>query len=209
MKFLRTPIENRLLDILNELISDVKIVKAKNDAKSYRNKTILKDKINIVQNKLNKFRALRRPTKVYTDTKVAITAENIKYERKITALIENFVDETRYFIKMSKKDIKKGRLTVENLQKILTYLGDKTWTSIDYPDTINKVQNGQSVGLAFVTYKQVKKGKLPNSNIYIYGSPNAKGEYVDVQKENVSFYEAKKNITVISLKKFLKLIEGF
>jgi hypothetical protein len=206
MKFVRTPIERKLLAILKELEHDFKIVKSKSDARSHRNKVILKAKIKIVQNALNKYRQLRRPTKSFVmNYNLPETKEVRSYMRKIDKLIRTFsIDDTKhYFIKMSKKDIKKGRLNVDTLKNIIKYLGDETWVEIDYPDTISQIKNGSSKGIAFTTYEDLDKKKLPNSNIY-HSFSDASGEYTDVPSENVDFYKKNKDITTISLKKFLK-----
>jgi hypothetical protein len=207
-KFIRTPLERKLLDMLKEINADITFVKTKNDAQSHRNKMILKSKAKIVQNELNKFRRTRK-VKVAADASYPLTTVNMKYFRKIQSLIQNFSldDEVYYFIKMSKKDIKKGRLTVKNLKKVLTYLGDNTWFNEDFPDTINKIRNQESCGIDFTTYKSLNKKTLPDNYISISNIIHtSKGEYVDVPEVNVEFYEYEKDITVISLKKFLKLI---
>jgi hypothetical protein len=212
MKLKRSKVEVKLLKILNELINDIKIVKQKSDPKSHKNKMSLKSKIKILQNELNKYRMEKEFIKTYLKHSYPQTTENIKYQRKIENLIKKIEMKLKkedkikkVFIKMTKKDIKKNRLTVEILEKIIDYTGDKTWDREDMEDTINKIKKLGYVGIGYTHYKDIENN-LNNKSIYIDGS-NKKGEYLDVPKENLSFYLSNKKIKTYSLKKFLKKID--
>ena len=88
MKFKREDLEIKLLNMLKELESDIRIVKQKSDPISHKNKMLLKAKVKIIQNELNKFRKSRRLKKKYTKNKFPLTTENIKFERKILTFVK-------------------------------------------------------------------------------------------------------------------------
>ena len=206
MKFTRTPSERKLLSMLKELETDNKIVKRKHDSKSHRNVHLIKQKIHLVQNALNSFRRTRMPQKTFVDIPVPNTPENRSFQRKIIFAIENsnIDNEPKYFIKMSKKDVKKGRLTPLVLKSILTYIGDKTWTSIDFDDTVEQVLSGTSKGIAYIPYKSYRKGKLPDDSLFL-SMNGVKGEYSDISKKNIS-WATKKMDKVFTLKEFISFI---
>jgi len=109
------------------------------------------------------------------------------------------------FIKFSKKDIKKERLTSDNLEKITKFVGDYTWDKGDFFDTISSFEKGIIKGIAYTRYKDIKEDRLPRYPLYIT-EHNKKGEYIDVLPENVEFYETNNKIETVSLKEILSRI---
>ena len=89
MKFKRTELESELLDIRQELIDDVRIVKKKSDAKSHRNKYVIAQKINIIDDILHELRCKRTETCNYRGYISKLTSpELIKYFNKIFDLAQ-------------------------------------------------------------------------------------------------------------------------
>ena len=95
MKFEREVLEVKLLNMLKELESDVRIVKQKSDPISHKNKMLLKAKVKIIQNELNKFRKSRRLQKKYKINKFPLTTENMKFERRISTFVKTEIKKAQ------------------------------------------------------------------------------------------------------------------
>jgi hypothetical protein len=201
----RTIVETKLLTQVNELIKDVQGLKQRSDAKSHQNKHIVKQKIKIIQNKLASLRKERCSTYEPKYATVNLNSVEVRaFNRKIERFVENYPTIERFFIKISKKDIAKNRLNIDVLKSIIEKLGDTTWYGVDFPDTINRLANGKSKGLAFISYDKLSKEPLPK-NTYI-SNQGTDGEYIDVKKKNVQYFEQDPFITTITLKEFLKTL---
>jgi len=204
MKHNRTHYEQILLEMQKEFISDVKKVKKQHTAKDHRNREELKWKINIIQNLRNSLRDLRNSSYSMETIEVPLNKITLKFQEKV---IRKVFAKSNFYIKISKKDFKKGRLTEKNLKRVLDYVGDTTWVdSIDYTDTIDQIKSGKSLGIAFLSYEDYNS-LFKNSDLYISQNksfnPLSFGEYVDVYKENEKHF--KKNCKkTISFKKILK-----
>jgi len=112
-------------------------------------------------------------------------------------------------VKFDDKSEEKGLITVENLNKVIKYAKDKTWSDWDLGDTIQKFKSGSIVGISYMPYKDIQENSL---SYLSYFSSEKKGEIVDIpmdEKIQKIFKDvAKKNgYEEYKLKDILKLIE--
>jgi hypothetical protein len=105
-------------------------------------------------------------------------------------------------ITFTQKDITKGRLTNENLELVINYVGDTTWKPVDFYDTIRKIQNGEVVAIAFTSYND----KPDNSMFLTYDNENA--EYTDVTSKYIDTYRNNDDLIEVSFKSLLKTINN-
>lgn len=112
-------------------------------------------------------------------------------------------------VKFDSKSEEKGLITVENLNKVIKYAKDKTWSDWDLGDTIEKFKNGSIIGISYMPYKDTQENSL---SYLSYFSSEKKGEIIDIpsdEKIQKIFKDiAKKNgYEEYKFKDILKLIE--
>jgi len=102
-------------------------------------------------------------------------------------------------ITFTQKDIEKNRLTTDNLKLVIDYMGDTTWFQCDYSDTVDRVEQGEVVAIAFTRYDNV-----PDKSMFLTHS-NKNGEYTDVTADYINEYR-NMDLVEVPFKTILKTI---